>query len=186
MVRKTTRVLGFDKECVFVSFYKTERTKRNTTSCAPYKREKIVSSTIIMFCPVNLDNTNLRKQTNVNLLWSRATLIVTEKGSTKIDFNKFARDNFGFLKFTVFFVPLGTVFHAVWRMHFMLHVFTTFMLNAFLFINHAPLFYAVSVLANEFKQTTVAAEAFFSCLRVAEAFRNSDSAKIVLNTYLSQ
>ena len=39
------------------------------------------------------------------------------------------------LKFTVFFVPLGTVFHAVWRMHFMLHVFTTFMLNAFLFMN---------------------------------------------------
>jgi len=39
------------------------------------------------------------------------------------------------LKCTVFFVPLGTVFHAVWRMHFMLHVFTTFMLNAFLFMN---------------------------------------------------
>tara|TARA_B100000767_G_scaffold268555_1_gene289039 strand:- start:393 stop:1010 length:618 start_codon:yes stop_codon:yes gene_type:complete len=39
------------------------------------------------------------------------------------------------LKCTVLFVPLGTVFHAVWRMHFMLHVFTTFMLNAFLFMN---------------------------------------------------
>ena len=39
------------------------------------------------------------------------------------------------LKCTVFFVPLGTVFHAVWRMHFMLHVFTSFTLNAFLFMN---------------------------------------------------
>jgi hypothetical protein len=39
------------------------------------------------------------------------------------------------MKCTVLFVPLGTVFHAVWRMHFMLHVFTTFMLNAFLFMN---------------------------------------------------
>jgi len=52
--------------------------------------------------------------------------------------------------------------------------------------NPAALFYAVSVLANEFKRTTVAADALFSCLRVAEAFRNPDSAKIVLNTYLSQ
>ena len=52
--------------------------------------------------------------------------------------------------------------------------------------NPAALFYAVSVLANKFKQTKVAAEAFFSCLCVAEAFRNSDSAKNVLNTYLSQ
>ena len=52
--------------------------------------------------------------------------------------------------------------------------------------NPAALFYAVSVVANEFKQTTVAAEALFSCLRVVEAFRNPDSAKIVLNTYLSQ
>ena len=49
--------------------------------------------------------------------------------------------------------------------------------------NPAALFYTVSVLANEFKQTTVAAEAFFSCLRVAEAFRNPDSAKIVLNRF---
>ena len=49
--------------------------------------------------------------------------------------------------------------------------------------NPAALFYAASVLANEFKQTTVAAEAFFSCLRVAEAFRNPDSAKIVLNRF---
>ena len=39
------------------------------------------------------------------------------------------------LKCTVFFVPLGTVFHAVWRMHSMLHVFTSFTLNAFLFMN---------------------------------------------------
>jgi hypothetical protein len=39
------------------------------------------------------------------------------------------------LKCTVFFVPLGTVFHAVWRMHFMLRVFTSFTLNAFLFMN---------------------------------------------------
>jgi hypothetical protein len=52
--------------------------------------------------------------------------------------------------------------------------------------NPAALFYAVSVLADDFKQTTVAADALFSCLRVAEAFRNPDSAKIVLNTYLSQ
>ena len=49
--------------------------------------------------------------------------------------------------------------------------------------NPAALFYAVSVLANEFKQTIVAAEAFFSCLRVAEAFCNPDSAKIVLNRF---
>jgi len=52
--------------------------------------------------------------------------------------------------------------------------------------NPAALFYAVSVLADDFNQTTVAADALFSCLRVAEAFRNPDSAKIVLNTYLSQ
>lgn len=52
--------------------------------------------------------------------------------------------------------------------------------------NPAALFYAVSVLVDDFKQTTVAADALFSCLRVAEAFRNPDSAKIVLNTYLSQ
>ena len=44
-----------------------ERAKHKTTSCAPYKREKIVSSTIITFCPVNFDNTNLRKQTSVHL-----------------------------------------------------------------------------------------------------------------------
>ena len=44
------------------------RTKFKTTRCAPYKREKIISSTIMMFCPVNFDNTNLRKQTNVPLL----------------------------------------------------------------------------------------------------------------------
>ena len=46
-----------------------ERAKHKTTSCAPYKREKIVLSTIIMFCPMNLDKTNLRKQTRVHLLW---------------------------------------------------------------------------------------------------------------------
>ena len=45
-----------------------ERAKDKTTSCAPYTLEKIVSSTIITFCPVNLDKTNLRKQTNVHLL----------------------------------------------------------------------------------------------------------------------
>jgi len=44
-----------------------------------------------MFCPVNLDKTNLRKQTSVHLLWGQTTLIVNEKGSTKIDFNKFAK-----------------------------------------------------------------------------------------------
>ena len=48
---------------VFERFRKTK-----TTNCAPYKRQKIVSNTIITFCPVNLDNTNLRKQTNVHLL----------------------------------------------------------------------------------------------------------------------
>ena len=68
-----------------------ERAKHKTTSYAPYKREKIVSSTIITFCPVNLDTTNLRKQTSVHLLWGQTTLIVDKKGSTKIDFNKFAR-----------------------------------------------------------------------------------------------
>ena len=67
-----------------------ERAKNKTLSCAPYTREKIVSSTIITFCPVNLDKTNLRKQTSVHLLLGQATLIVNEKGSTKIDF-KFAR-----------------------------------------------------------------------------------------------
>ena len=41
-----------------------ERAKDKTTSCAPYTREKIVSSTIITF----LDKTNLRKQTSVHLL----------------------------------------------------------------------------------------------------------------------
>jgi len=50
------------------------------------------------------------------------------------------------LKCTVFFVPLGTVFHAVWRMHFMLHVFTTFMLNAFLFMNFGILVWRVCFL----------------------------------------
>ena len=57
-----------------------ERAKNKTLSCAPYTREKIVSSTIITFCPVNLDKTNLRKQTRVHLLWSQAPLIVDEKG----------------------------------------------------------------------------------------------------------
>ena len=52
--------------------------------------------------------------------------------------------------------------------------------------NPAALFYAVSLLANDFKQTAIAADALFSCLRIAEAFRNPDSAKIVLKTYLSQ
>ena len=50
------------------------------------------------------------------------------------------------LKCTVFFVPLGTVFHAVWRMHFMVHVFTTFMLNAFLFMNFGILVWRVCFL----------------------------------------
>jgi hypothetical protein len=50
------------------------------------------------------------------------------------------------LKCTVLFVPLGTVFHAVWRMHFMLHVFTTFMLNAFLFMNFGILAWRVCFL----------------------------------------
>ena len=71
-----------------------EHAKDKTTSCAPYKREKIVLSTIIMFCPMNLDKTNLRKQKSVHLLLGQATLIVNEKGSTKIDFRfdfKFAR-----------------------------------------------------------------------------------------------
>ena len=73
-----------------------ERAKHKTTSCAPYKRQKIVSNTIVTSCPVNFDNTNLRKQTNVHLLWGQASLIVEEKSSTKIDFNKFARrQNFG-------------------------------------------------------------------------------------------
>ena len=52
--------------------------------------------------------------------------------------------------------------------------------------NPAALFYAVSLLANDFKQTAIAADALFSCLRIAEAFRNPDSAKIVLKRYLSQ
>ena len=71
-----------------------ERAKHKTTNYAPYQREKIVSNTIITFCPVNLDKTNLRKQTSVHLLLGQATLIVYEKGSTKIDFRfdfKFAR-----------------------------------------------------------------------------------------------
>ena len=45
-----------------------ERWKHKTTRCAPYKRQKIVSNTIITSYAVNLDNTNLRKQTNVHLL----------------------------------------------------------------------------------------------------------------------
>ena len=68
-----------------------ERAKQKTTSCVPYKREERVSSTIITFCPVNLDKNNLRKRTSVHLLLGQATLIVDKKGSTKIDFNKFAR-----------------------------------------------------------------------------------------------
>ena len=79
---------------VFSYFHKNGRAKHKTTSCAPYRREKIVSSTIITFCPVNLDKTNLRKQTSVHMLLGQATLIVYEKGSTKIDFKfdfKFAR-----------------------------------------------------------------------------------------------
>ena len=78
----------FVENRVFVSFHKTERAKHKTTTCAPYKREKIVSSTIITFCPVNLDKNNLRKRTSAHLLLGQATLIVNEKGSTKIDFNK--------------------------------------------------------------------------------------------------
>ena len=46
-----------------------ERAKNKTLSCAPYTREKIVSSTIITFCPVNLDKNNLRKQTSVHLCY---------------------------------------------------------------------------------------------------------------------
>ena len=76
---------------VFVPFNKTERAKHKSTSCAPYEREKRASSKIITFCPVNLDKNNLRKQTSVHLLWGQTTLIVEEKRSTKIDFNKFAR-----------------------------------------------------------------------------------------------
>ena len=43
--------------------------------------------TIIMLFPVNLDKTNLRKQTSVHL-WGHVVLkiIVDEKGSTKVDF----------------------------------------------------------------------------------------------------
>ena len=67
--------------------------KDKTTNCAPCKRQKIVSNTIITFCPVNLDNTNLRNRTSVHL-WGYATLIVDEKGSTKIDFSKVARRQF--------------------------------------------------------------------------------------------
>ena len=64
-----------------------ERAKHKTTRCVPYKCENTASSTIITF----LDKTNLRKQTSVHLLWGQTTLIVNEKGSTKIDFNKFAK-----------------------------------------------------------------------------------------------
>ena len=71
-----------------------ERWKHKTKNCAPYKRQKIVSNTIITFCPVNFDNNNLRKQTNVHLLWGQASIIVDEKGSTKVYFNKFARRQF--------------------------------------------------------------------------------------------
>ena len=71
------------------------RVKHKTTSCAPYKRQKIVSNTIITSYAVNLDNTNLRKQTNVHLLWGQASLIVEEKSSTKIDFNNSPNDYFG-------------------------------------------------------------------------------------------
>ena len=35
---------------------------------------------------MNLDKTNLRKQTSLHLLWGQATLVVDKKGSTKIDF----------------------------------------------------------------------------------------------------
>ena len=70
---------------VFVPFNKTERAKHKSTSCAPYEREKRASSKIITFCPVNLDKNNLRKQTSVHLLWGQTTVIVDEKGSTKID-----------------------------------------------------------------------------------------------------
>ena len=45
-----------------------ERAKDKTTSCAPYKRERIVLSTLVTFCPVNSDKTNFRKQTSVYLL----------------------------------------------------------------------------------------------------------------------
>ena len=57
-----------------------EHAKDKITSCVPYKREKIVLSTIIIFYTMNLDKTNLRKQTRVHLLWSQAPLIVDEKG----------------------------------------------------------------------------------------------------------
>ena len=52
-----------------------ERAKDKTTSCAPYTREKIVSSTIITF----LDKTNLRKQTSVHLLWGQAISLIVEE-----------------------------------------------------------------------------------------------------------
>jgi len=77
----------FVENRVFVSFHKNERGKHKSTSYTPYTRENTVSSTIITF----LDKTNLRKQTSVHLLWDQATLIVEEKRSTKIDFNKFAK-----------------------------------------------------------------------------------------------
>jgi len=88
-----------------------ERAKHKTTSCVPYKSEERVSSTIITFCPVNLDKNNLRKRTGVNLLLGQATLIVGEKGSTKIDFNKFARRLFrGFYRLFVYIVYIFVFF----------------------------------------------------------------------------
>ena len=92
----TKMYIYFVENRVFVPFNKTERAKQKTTSCAPYKREKIVLSTISTFYPVNLDDNNLRKRTSVHLLWGQITLIVDKKGSTKIDFKKFARRRFLF------------------------------------------------------------------------------------------
>ena len=67
---------------VFLNARNTEQRVAHLTSA-----RIAVSSTIITFCPVNLDKTNLRKQTSVHL-WGHVVLkiIVDEKGSTKVDF----------------------------------------------------------------------------------------------------
>ena len=49
-----------------------ERAKHKTTSCVPYKREERVSSTIITFCPVNLDKKQLA-ETNERTLVIRSS-----------------------------------------------------------------------------------------------------------------
>ena len=72
----------YKSDDVITAWEKTnfQNTKDKITSCVPYKREKIVLSTIIIFYTMNLDKTNLRKQTRVHLLWSQAPLIVDERG----------------------------------------------------------------------------------------------------------